>query len=165
LRKTRWAIEIAFERQNIAYHYVHLKGKAFGIFWAIFQFGAFIGSLIALAINIRKAGLSAVSTSTYIAFLIIIFTGVASTWLLLPPNKVVRPDGTIPTLEKASHPRDEIISFYHLLKDWRMIALIPMFFASNYFYAYQQAINAFYFDGMCSLFSFEITLGTNASLS
>ena len=42
------------------------KGKAFAIFWAIFQFGSFIGSIIALAINIREGGLSAVSTSTYI---------------------------------------------------------------------------------------------------
>lgn len=42
------------------------KGKAFGIFWAIFQFGSFIGALIALAINIKHGGLSAVATSTYI---------------------------------------------------------------------------------------------------
>ena len=42
------------------------KGKAFGVFWAIFQFGAFIGSIIALAINIKSGSLSAVSTSTYI---------------------------------------------------------------------------------------------------
>lgn len=42
------------------------KGKAFGIFWAIFQFGSFIGAVIALAINIRSGKLSAVSTSTYI---------------------------------------------------------------------------------------------------
>jgi MFS family permease len=42
------------------------KGKAFGIFWAIFQFGSFIGSVIALAINIRSGKLSAVSTATYL---------------------------------------------------------------------------------------------------
>jgi MFS family permease len=42
------------------------KGKAFGIFWAIFQFGSFIGSIIALAINIHSGKLSAVSTSTYL---------------------------------------------------------------------------------------------------
>lgn len=42
------------------------KGKAFAIFWAIFQSGSLIGSLIALAINIRRGGLNAVSTSTYI---------------------------------------------------------------------------------------------------
>ena len=46
------------------------KGKAFAVFWAIFQFGSFIGSLIALAINIRSGGLSAVSTSTYIVSVI-----------------------------------------------------------------------------------------------
>ena len=43
------------------------KGKSFAVFWAIFQFGSFIGSLIALAINIQSGGLSAVATSTYIA--------------------------------------------------------------------------------------------------
>ena len=42
------------------------KGKAFGVFWAIFQFGSFIGSIIALAINIRSGKLSAVSTATYL---------------------------------------------------------------------------------------------------
>ena len=42
------------------------KGKAFGVFWAIFQFGSFIGAVISLAINIRSGQLSAVSTSTYI---------------------------------------------------------------------------------------------------
>lgn len=42
------------------------KGKSFSVFWAIFQFGSFIGSIIALAINIRSGGLTSVSTSTYI---------------------------------------------------------------------------------------------------
>lgn len=42
------------------------KGKAFGVFWAIFQFGSFIGAIIALAINLNSGGLSAVSTATYL---------------------------------------------------------------------------------------------------
>ena len=42
------------------------KGKSFGIFWAIFQAGVFLGSLVALAINLRDGKLSEVSTSTYI---------------------------------------------------------------------------------------------------
>ncbi|CAL1708425.1 unnamed protein product [Somion occarium] len=123
------------------------KGKSFGIFWAIFQFGSFIGSVIALAINIRSGSLSAVSTSTYVAFIIIIFIGIASAFLVLPPNRVIRSDGTIVKLEAASKVHEEVIGMAHLLKDWRMIALLPMFFASNYFYAYQGAINAGMFDG------------------
>ena len=123
------------------------KGKAFGIFWAIFQFGSFIGSVIALAINIRSGGLGAVTTSTYIAFLIIIFIGIASTALLIPPHRIIRGDGSLVKVEAASTPREELHNFIGVLKDWRMLALMPMFFSSNYFYAYQGAINTFYFDG------------------
>ncbi|KAH9930425.1 MFS general substrate transporter [Epithele typhae] len=123
------------------------KGKAFAVFWAIFQFGSFIGSLIALAINIEQGGLSSVSTSTYVAFVVIIFVGIASSWLILPPNKVIRADGTIVKLEAASKPHEEVVGMFRLLKDWRILALLPMFFASNYFYAYQGAVNAHVFDG------------------
>lgn len=97
------------------------KGKSFGIFWAIFQFGAFIGSVIALAINIRSGKLEAVATSTYIAFLVIIFCGVASAFLVLPPNRVIRSDGTIVKLEAASTVRAEIVGLWERLKDWRIL--------------------------------------------
>ncbi|EMD34617.1 hypothetical protein CERSUDRAFT_116782 [Gelatoporia subvermispora B] len=123
------------------------KGKSFAIFWAIFQFGSFIGSVIALAINIRQGQLNAVSTSTYIAFLVIIFIGVASAFLILPPNRVIRADGTIVKVQAASKPHIEAIGMWNLLKDWRMLCLMPMFFASNYFYSYQGSVNAHRFDG------------------
>lgn len=59
------------------------KGKAFGVFWAIFQFGSFIGSIIALAINVRSGALSAVSTATYLVTLIVIdFRSVSSSPVL-----------------------------------------------------------------------------------
>ncbi|KAI0682896.1 major facilitator superfamily domain-containing protein [Cytidiella melzeri] len=122
------------------------KGKAFGIFWAIFQFGSFIGAVIALAININSGGLSAVSTSTYIAFLVIIFVGIASAFLVLPPNRVIRSDGTLVKLQAHSSVKEELLGMLALLKDWRMLALLPMFFASNYFYAYQGSVNATVFD-------------------
>ena len=80
------------------------------------------------------------------AFVIIMFVGIASTILLLPPNRVIRADGTLVKLEVASSPKQELRNFGLVLKDKRIIALIPMFFASNYFYAYQGAVNAFHFD-------------------
>lgn len=123
------------------------KGKAFGVFWAIFQFGAFIGSVIALAINIRSGKLSEVSTATYLAFIIIMFIGTASTLLILPPESIVRADGTLVKVQASSTVREELRNFGKVLKDKRIILLIPMFFASNYFYAYQAAINVYYFDG------------------
>jgi hypothetical protein len=32
--------------------------------------------------------------------------------------------------------KEEITGMWKVIKDWRMIVLLPMFFASNYFYAY-----------------------------
>jgi len=123
------------------------KGKAFAVFWAIFNLGSLIGSLIALAINIRSGKLSAVSTATYLAFLIITFFGTASTIFILPPSAIIREDGTLVKVEAASSVRKELQNFIKVLKDKRILLLLPMFFASNYFYAYQGAVNAFYFDG------------------
>jgi drug/metabolite transporter (DMT)-like permease len=58
------------------------KGKAFGVFWAIFQFGSFIGAIIALAINLRQGHLDAVATSTYIVSSL--FSGIMRTSSLTP---------------------------------------------------------------------------------
>ncbi|KZV74367.1 MFS general substrate transporter [Peniophora sp. CONT] len=123
------------------------KGKAFGLFWAVYQSGSLVGSVISLAITVRSGELSAVSTGTYLAFLIIMFFGTALTVLLLPPTAVVRADGTVVEVQKVSSPLEEIVGILDVVKDWRILALTPMFFASNYFYAYQGAINTFYFTG------------------
>lgn len=40
------------------------KGKAYGIFYAIYQLGAFIGAIISLVINVREGSLTSVSTTT-----------------------------------------------------------------------------------------------------
>lgn len=141
------------------------KGKAFGIFWAIFQFGSFIGAIIALAINIKSGGLSAVSTGTYLAFIIIMFIGTASTTLLVPPGKVVRGDGSIVKVQASTSPKQELINMYIVLKDWRMWCLLPMFFASNWFYAYQGSVNAFYFDGPTRTFFPSLALIFSAPLT
>jgi hypothetical protein len=81
------------------------------------------------------------------AFLVIIFVGIASSFLVLSPNHVVRADGTLVKLEAKSQVHVELVGMLRLLKDWRMLCLLPMFFASNYFYAYQGSVNATVFDG------------------
>lgn len=123
------------------------KGKAFSIFWAIFQLGSFIGSIVALVINIRSGQLTQVATGTYVAFIIIIFIGVASAFLVLGPDRIVRSDGTLVKLQARTSVKEEIKGVIGVFKDWRMIALTPMCFASNYFLSYQGVINAEVFDG------------------
>lgn len=97
----------------------------------------------------------------------ITFFGIASAFLVLPPHRVVRADGTIVKVNDQSSIPDELRGMWERLKDWRIlgvsihilcsrslidacdddVALLPMFFASNYFYAYQGAVNAGKFDG------------------
>ena len=75
------------------------------------------------------------------------FFGTASTILILPPSAIIREDGTLVNVEAASSVRKELQNIINVIKDRRILLLLPMFFASNYFYAYQGAVNAFYFDG------------------
>lgn len=122
------------------------KGRSFTVFWAIFQLGTLVGASIAFGIEFDST-LPSVSTHVYIAFLIIMLTAIASSWLVLPPHQVVRDDGTIVKIDSAPSPREEVHAFIGMFKDWRMVALFPMFFASNYFYAYQGALTTFLYNG------------------
>ncbi|GAC98514.1 hypothetical protein PHSY_006108 [Pseudozyma hubeiensis SY62] len=116
------------------------KGRSFAWFWAIFNCGSLLGGLIALGINLKQGGLDAVKTTTYIAFFAVIMVGVASTWTLLPPSRVVRTDGTLVKVEKSNTARQEIAALLSTLKKREILLLLPMFFASNFFYPYQGSI-------------------------
>lgn len=122
------------------------KGRSFTLFWVIFQMGTIVGSSIALGIQAHST-LPGVSTGVYLAFMIIMLTAIATSWLLLPPRAVVRGDGTVVELEDAISPAQELRELAGLMRDWRMWALFPMFFSSNYFYAYQGAIVTVLFNG------------------
>ncbi|KAI5457561.1 DUF895 domain protein [Mariannaea sp. PMI_226] len=122
------------------------KGRSFTAFWVIFQFGALLGALIALRIEIHST-LPTISAKVYIAFMIVMLTSIATSWLVLPPHLVVRGDNTVVEVQKSLSPKQEWREFVQVFRDWRMVALFPMFLASNYFYAYQGALTAFLFNG------------------
>ena len=61
------------------------KGRSFTVFWSIFQMGTLVGSSIALGIQ-AKSTLPEVSTSVYLAFMIIMLTSIVTSWLILPPS-------------------------------------------------------------------------------
>ncbi|KAH8172889.1 major facilitator superfamily protein [Sarocladium implicatum] len=122
------------------------KGRSFSLFWGLFQMGTLIGASITLGIQANST-LPSVSTAVYVVFLIIMLIGIALSWLVLPPHLVVRGDQTIVELDASLSPKQEFQQFLELFKDWRMLALFPMFFSSNYFYAYQNALTAALFNG------------------
>ena len=60
---------------------------------------------------------------------------------------MVRADGSVVKLNTSTKVDDELLEMLRVLKDWRLVALIPMFFASNYYYSYFGALNQSVFDG------------------
>jgi hypothetical protein len=64
--------------------------------------------------------------------MIIMLTAIATSWLILPPNQVIRNDGTLVEVSAALGPKEEFTNFIKLFKDIRVVALFPVCFASNY---------------------------------
>lgn len=64
------------------------KGRSFSLFWAIFAMGSITGSAIAFGIE-YKSTLPAVSTGVYMAFVIIQLSAMFTSWLVLPPRKLL----------------------------------------------------------------------------
>ena len=92
-----------------------------------------MGGLIALGIDISQGAISATATSTYIAFLVVMACGVCLTWVLLPPGRVVRSDQSLVKLHNYNNPKEEVRGMWAAVRTKKILLLIPMFFASNYF--------------------------------
>lgn len=122
------------------------KGKAIGLFWGLFQAGNLIGSIIAFTLNLQNGGLDAVKTSTYLAFIVVMAFGTFLTLAILPPSEVRREDGSRVEAQSKTTVADEVTGFIGLFKNRQMLLLIPLSFASNFFYTYQGAISFAVFD-------------------
>ncbi|KAG0296307.1 hypothetical protein BGZ98_001020 [Dissophora globulifera] len=122
------------------------KGKYIGYFWAIFNAGAVLGSVIAFAINFNVTEAQSLGDPTYIVFIVIMAIGTLIALSLAPPSSVTHSNGDHILIQKFPTWTGEIIAIFKLFLDWRMIVLIPMFLSSNWFYSYQfSTVNGFYF--------------------
>ncbi|KAF9246914.1 major facilitator superfamily domain-containing protein [Melanogaster broomeanus] len=121
------------------------KGLFIGIFWAIFNLGAVVGGAVAFGTNFDN---SVIGNGTYIGFLILTLIGVVLAPLMADPAKIIRTDGTKVNLQKHPSWKTEFYSLYVAFKtDPWIVLLFPMFYASNYFYTWQQNdYNAALFD-------------------
>ncbi|QKX60281.1 uncharacterized protein TRUGW13939_07424 [Talaromyces rugulosus] len=124
------------------------KGRYWAWFWAIFNIGACIGSLIPLGQNIHSTDGAGVNDGTYIAFIVLMFCGAILALFVCDGRHVIRSDGTKVVLMQNPSWRSEIMGLYTtIVSEPLVILLFPMFFSSNWFYTYQQnAINAAYFN-------------------
>ncbi|KAF9349288.1 hypothetical protein BGX26_012383 [Mortierella sp. AD094] len=118
------------------------KGRYFSVFWGIFNLGAVIGNFIPVGLAWNDPNSNGASDGSYYAYMVMMVIGAFLSILLLPASKVIRKDGSHVTPVKYSSPIIELKSLLILFKDWRMLVLFPMFFASNWFYTYQFTYNS-----------------------
>ncbi|KAM5469101.1 hypothetical protein MauCBS54593_004453 [Microsporum audouinii] len=113
------------------------KGRFISWFWAIFNLGGVIGSLVPLANNLHSKS-NSVQDSTYILFIVLMFAGFVLSFALVNARDIKRSDGTRVILMKNPSWKSELLGLVTVLKyDWYIVAFFPMFFASNWFTTYQ----------------------------
>ncbi|KAF2867574.1 major facilitator superfamily domain-containing protein [Massariosphaeria phaeospora] len=124
------------------------KGRYISWFWMIFNLGAVIGSLIPLGQNINTTEAVTVTDGTYVGFLVLTLLGAALAWSLVDAKDVVRHDGSKVIVMKHPSWKSEIMGLWEtFFTDPYIIALFPMFFASNWFYNYHfTEVNGAYFN-------------------
>ncbi|KZT22210.1 MFS general substrate transporter [Neolentinus lepideus HHB14362 ss-1] len=121
----------------LAYPTETQKGLFIGIFWAIFNMGAVIGSAVAFGQNFKSTS-GTVGNGTYIGFLVLNVIGVCIPMFMADPKKMIRSDGS--RVSAVRHPswKTEFVGLWIALKtDPLIMLLFPMFFASNWFYTWQ----------------------------
>ena len=70
--------------------------------------------------------------------MVLTFLGAALAWTLVDAQKVIRKDGSHVILMKHPSWKSEFLGLYEtFITDTWIVLLFPMFFASNWFYAYQ----------------------------
>ncbi|KAI1302448.1 hypothetical protein EDD11_005614 [Mortierella claussenii] len=122
------------------------KGKFIGYFWAIFNSGAVLGSVIAFAINYNLTESKSLSDAVYAAFLALMGIGALTALSLAPPSSVTHSNGDRIQIQKFPTWTGEVAAVLKLFLNWRMVVLIPMFLSSNWFYSYQfSTVNGRYF--------------------
>lgn len=113
------------------------RGTYIAIFWSVFNLGGVIGGLIPLVLNYNRTEAASVNDATYIAFMAFMSVGTLLTLSILPPSKIVREDGSKPSLMKYSNVGTEIVQILRLFLNWKLLLIVPAAWCSNFFYSYQ----------------------------
>ncbi|EEH44120.1 uncharacterized protein PADG_00409 [Paracoccidioides brasiliensis Pb18] len=113
------------------------KGKYISWFWIIFNLGGVIGSLVPLFQNLNNISGKAVGDPTYIAFMVLMFTGFVLCIGLVEAKYIRRSDGSQVIVMKNPSWLSEFKGLWQVLRtDYYIVLLFPMFIASNWFYTY-----------------------------
>ncbi|KAM3373085.1 hypothetical protein ACQJBY_019808 [Aegilops geniculata] len=113
------------------------RGSYISLFWCLFNLGGVLGGLLPFSFNYARTDAGSVNDATYGAFIGFMLLGAALTFLVLPPTRIVRDDGTRATRVTYSSVSTEGWEILKLFTNWRMLLILPAAWASNFFYTYQ----------------------------
>ncbi|KAI9298797.1 MFS general substrate transporter [Neoconidiobolus thromboides FSU 785] len=133
-------------RIMMSYATDEVRGKYISITWIIFNLGSVLGNIIPFSLNFNSAS-GKLGNGTYIGLIVVMLVGCAISLGLAPIEKVVRHDGSPVKVTKYENILSEAIEVLKVFLNWKMVVLVPLFVASNYFYTYQWDImNYFVFN-------------------
>ncbi|KAH7923507.1 hypothetical protein BV22DRAFT_577295 [Leucogyrophana mollusca] len=113
------------------------KGIYIGIFLAIYNLGAVVGSAVFFGQNFHLTD-NSVGNGVYIGFMILTIMGIGVSMLMGDPEKMIRTDGTKVFIARRSSWKSKICgTWVAIVTDPLILLLFPMFFASNWFYTWQ----------------------------
>ncbi|KAK6615494.1 hypothetical protein ACHAPF_001568 [Botrytis cinerea] len=124
----------------ISYPSDEQKGRSTSWFWAIYNSGAAIGSLVTLFQELQTSSGNVASDNIYITIIALMFAGAVLSLCLCQPKNVKRKDGSRVhvTVTVETDWRNEVMHFCKLVrKDYFIVLLFPMFLTSNWCYPYQ----------------------------
>ncbi|KAG0284368.1 hypothetical protein BGZ96_011260 [Linnemannia gamsii] len=115
------------------------KGKYIACFWAIYNLGAVLGSVLPLTMFLvtKAPDQDDVSPETYIVYMVIMGLATLLGFFLSKPSSIVRDNGDPVVVAKFAGLKAETQAILAVFCDWRMLLLIPAFFFSNFSYTYQ----------------------------
>ncbi|KAH6683956.1 major facilitator superfamily domain-containing protein [Halenospora varia] len=125
-----WASEGAIA---LGYPQVKDRGKFTGIWLGLRELGQLIGSSIQLSLNRKKNQRGKVGYDTYLILIGLQCAGLPLAFLVSPPEKVIRPDGTkIGDPTKNKKVLGEFKRAWALLKTKRVFLLLPILVGFNW---------------------------------
>ncbi|KAL1868417.1 hypothetical protein VTK73DRAFT_3711 [Phialemonium thermophilum] len=124
------------------------KGKYISIQYFINQVGSVIGSLVAFIIIFKGTSTAEGSpTSVYITFIVLMCLAyILTVFGLVRPTSVRRPDGTAIAVFKTLTMREELVGVARILRDYRVIAMLPVIFSCELALGILPSISGRYFN-------------------
>ncbi|KAF2165583.1 hypothetical protein M409DRAFT_36848 [Zasmidium cellare ATCC 36951] len=121
------------------------KGSWRSIQWTLNISGSAIGAAVALGIswNSTREG---VPHSVYIIFIVLQCCSMALTLFVKSPDKLRRSDGTALARFDRMSLLETLRVTGQLLKDWRILIMLPAFFTPEMFFPFQSSMNAYIFN-------------------